>query len=567
MTKLLKNLKISTTILFMSILSIVFISVIGALGFINMRTLNNNMTLMYKQNLQPIAQIGVIRGNFLNMRLESFSAMITYSGSVESNVTKYITKTNESIKSYQSGSLDGYETTAFTQFTEYYKQYLNQWEQIKSKLQKGQDADLTDRSTLNSIGVLAEEKLSQIRDYNEKQANQVNESSNVLFLNTFRVMLAIFASCVVFFLLTSIFIMKVIKNSAAEMIKCMEVVADGDFSIELDTHRKDEFGLMKKSLSKTISTISVMLKDLKNKSQAIDTQSESLSLISDEMASSAESVAVSVSQVSSGASSQAQELITITETLNEFSEKLENMADAIKDVDIYTKGVNSTANESNENMETLIASVNKVSSSFNGFETSIASLSSDINKISEITNFINSISEQTNLLALNAAIEAARAGEAGRGFSVVADEIRKLAEQSKISSENINSLIRGVSGNSASMVRNTETMSFEVENQVSIIKSTITSFKKIITSVNSIIPQIDQINTLALSINDDKSSILQRIEASSSIAEEVSASSEEISAASEEMSSSSGEVAASAQVLSEMTKEMMEQVSKFKLSE
>lgn len=566
MLKLLKNLKISTTILFMSILSIVFMSIIGAFAFINLGTINSNLTNMYKNNLQPIAKIGQIRGDFLNMRLETLTALSVYSSSLDSNITKYISRTDSSIKGYQNDTLDNYETKTFAQFTDYYKQYLNHWNQIKEKLVKGQPADETDRSTLNSIGSLAEEKLAMIRDYNEKQAETVNISSNSLYTNTFKVMIYIFAACVLLSFGTSFFIIRVIKNSSKEMIQTMEIVADGDFTLELDTDRKDEFGLMQKSLYKTVNNISTMLKAIKTKSQAIDFQSEGLSSISEEMSSSAENVSASITQVASGASSQAQELVSITMTLNDFSEKLEAMIGAIKNIGTYTEGVNSIAIESNVDMETLISSISKVSTSFKEFSTTIVKLSSDIAKINEITNFINGISEQTNLLALNAAIEAARAGEAGRGFSVVADEIRKLAEQSKVSAGNINSLISGVSNNSSAMIKTTDAMNLELDNQVNIINTAIASFKKILVSVNSIIPQIDEVTTSAMSINSAKNSIIDKIEASSSIAQEVSSASEEIAASSETMSSSSSEVAASAQALSKMTSEMMEQVSNFKLN-
>jgi methyl-accepting chemotaxis protein len=566
MSKLLKSLKISTTIFLMGIFSIVFISLIGILGFNNMKTINNNMKHMYETNLQPIAKLGIIRANFLNMRIESFNAIIGYSSSIESNVNQYITKTDDSIKNYEKASLNSYESKTIADFKEYYTQYLKQWDIIKEKLIKGDVVDITDRSALTSSGSMAEDKLSQLRDYNEKQAATVSASSNAIYSNTFNTMLIIFTTCVILFLVICYLITKIIKKSANEMITSMEIVAEGNFTVELDTTRTDEFGLMKKSLSKTIDNISNMLKDIKEKSNTIDIQSKSLSSISEEMASSSENVSTAITQVASGTSSQASELITITATLNEFAVKLGNMVQSIKNIDSDAKGVHSIANESNSNMEFLIDSVNKVSSSFKDFALKISSLSADINKINEITNFINSISKQTDLLALNAAIEAARAGEAGRGFSVVAEEVRKLAEQSKASSANINSLIRGVSGNSTSMITTTEAMNSELENQVNIINTTVASFKKIIASVNSIIPQIGAINSAALSINNDNNSIVDKIEAASAIAEEVSASSEEISASSQEMSSSSGEVAVSAQALSDLTKEMMDNINKFKLN-
>jgi Methyl-accepting chemotaxis protein len=241
------------------------------------------------------------------------------------------------------------------------------------------------------------------------------------------------------------------------------------------------------------------------------------------------------------------------------------MVSEIQVVDSNSREISLMAKESSSEMGELNQSVTKVSNSFKTFNGKIIGLGKDINEINEITNIINSIADQTNLLALNAAIEAARAGEAGRGFSVVADEIRKLAEQSKVSSENISRLINEISQNTDVIVHDSVDMDDELVNQVKIINSSIISFKKIIEAVNEVIPKIETVKNSAEDIDKDKTTILVRVDGVSSVSLEVSASSEEISASSEEMSASTEEVAAASQVLNNMTKEMLEEVNKFKI--
>ncbi|MBF8983124.1 methyl-accepting chemotaxis protein [Lutibacter sp. B2] len=351
-------------------------------------------------------------------------------------------------------------------------------------------------------------------------------------------------------------------------VKHVKGIANGDLTIEIPKNqlkREDELGEMAKAINIMQDSMASMIQTIKDSSDNINMQSNSVAAVSEEMASSTENVSTAIEDVAKGTGAQAEDLAGIAGILNDFGFKLEQMISTIKNIDLSTEEIKNMADGSNTDMENVINSVQNVSDAFNDLISKIRNVGQKVNRINEITNLINSISEQTNLLALNAAIEAARAGEAGRGFSVVAEEIRKLAEQSKESSENIGELIRAISNETDLMVKTTDIMKNELENQKHDIDIAITSFGEITNAVDEIRPKIQDVNTSAKDIDTSKLIILEKVEGTSAIAEEVSASSEEIAASSQEINASTEELAISAQELSNMTKNMMEQVNKFKI--
>ncbi len=346
-------------------------------------------------------------------------------------------------------------------------------------------------------------------------------------------------------------------------------LAEGDFSNPVQWKKrktKDELDHMADAIDKVQNAVSKMLQVIIQASVEIDRDAQSLSAVSQQMTASTTVMADSVQEVADGSVQQSNSFVTINEALEVFSNKLRQITEDIKTVDNNAKQINELSARGNHQIQTLAGFVEHTNQTFGSFEERIKQLGNKIVQINDITNLINEIAEQTNLLSLNAAIEAARAGEVGRGFSVVAEEIRKLAEQSQNSSVNISALVSSIEEENQIMIETSQQVSSEFDNQTNSIRETIDSFEQIVKAVENILPGIIMVNNAAEEINHEKNEIVGKIEELTAVSEETTASTEEIAASTEEIASASEDVSNSATSLGMKTKAMMDEASKFRLS-
>lgn len=366
-------------------------------------------------------------------------------------------------------------------------------------------------------------------------------------------------------IIVSIIFARSITKNVKKIVDSLNKISKGDLTEICEVSSSDETGFIADSLNSMSKNVSELINELKQNYSSLQENAENLSSVAEVMALSSEQVSNSIQDVAGGANDQAKDLIDITSMFNKFLEELEKIIISIRNTEENSKSIEGMVSGSNKDMNYVIESLNHTSNSFKDFMEKISKLGEGISQINEITTFINSIADQTNLLALNAAIEAARVGEEGRGFAIVSDEIRKLAEQTKDSSKSINDLIGNISKESKEIIKSSENMDKELNNQVNVINTTVGSFKEIIKSVNNIIPMIDEANKSAIVVNEQQNFIIEKVGETSSIAEEVSASAEEIAASAEEMSASTQEVNSTAKILMSMTVKIRELVDKFKV--
>ncbi|MBC8062844.1 MAG: methyl-accepting chemotaxis protein [Clostridiaceae bacterium] len=348
-----------------------------------------------------------------------------------------------------------------------------------------------------------------------------------------------------------------IKNSADKM-------NNGDLTETVKLNSKDEIEEIGFLLNDFREKIKGTFNNITNSVDEVNLESKTLSQISKEMSCSAQNVSAVIQEVAKSSTDQASEIINMNEVFNDFGQSIEHIVLLMENLYERSKTIKTKSTKSSNSIDILQNTIGGINAHFKDVTTKIQGLSSSITKINDITKLINSIAEQTNLLALNAAIEAARAGEAGRGFSIVADEIRKLAEQSKESAENINELLKNLSSESNSVVVNTESVDSKMLDQTMIINDVAGSLKEILTDIEELLPEIQTVSSSIVEANNKKRTISAGVETLSNVAENISASAEEIAAISEGLSTSTVEVVQTSENLVQMMKNVTDNLNKFK---
>ncbi|GFN34896.1 methyl-accepting chemotaxis protein [Tepidimicrobium xylanilyticum] len=349
-----------------------------------------------------------------------------------------------------------------------------------------------------------------------------------------------------------------LKNNA-------ELLASGDLTINSYINSQDEIGVLSKSFNTMVENIKNLLTDTMKVSKQISTESDHLAATSEETAASSNEISKTIEEIARGAENQAhdtEEASIIVASLDKNFEKLKADSNSM-----YQDA--NKANDANKTgylaVEDLINKTNLNNESMLKIENAIQELNTKSNNISVILETISSIAEQTNLLALNASIEAARAGDAGKGFSVVANEIRKLAEESKNAANKIEEIVEMLqieSNNTVNIMGEVITVSQEQANAVSNVKL---AFDKIYESIENISTKIKSVSNSIDILNDDKNKIVMSIENIAAISQETAAASEQVTASMEQQSFASEEVAKSAEKLNELSIELNKQMHKFKV--
>lgn len=331
----------------------------------------------------------------------------------------------------------------------------------------------------------------------------------------------ILIACVVSFLVAT-FITISITKAISSMRKGLDKASTGDMTVLFKTKRKDEFASLCNSLTAMTDNTKQLLVRASDVSNSVETTSNNLLDDVNSIRDSADTIAATFAQVQAGIDNQKNEIDNCTEIIADFANGITDVSASIANA----KEITTTATAAIDEGVTIVGSLNdKMSATAqktNEVIDSIETLENHTKAITEIVELINNLSEQTNLLSLNASIEAARAGAAGKGFSVVAEEIRKLAEETMNAGNNINNIIKNIQNQTAVTVALTRESGEIVSSQMSALASTCDIFDKISNQVSSLNAHFDTITRQMAHMDEKKSDTLDSIEGISAISQESS---------------------------------------------
>ncbi|MCD1258700.1 methyl-accepting chemotaxis protein [Paenibacillus athensensis] len=491
---------------------IVLLIATGLIAIVEMNFMGSKATQVKESWLPNVLTLGQMRNNVQEVRGWMLRYIVSNDGAaragMEEKIQRLLDEQEASTNSYLEALQSAEEKKHFDIFNKSWNSYAGQIPTIMKTSVTGTNAQVNEllNQAVGDLNKASEALDASIELSNAGAVNEVDDSVSSYERGRLVVSIMILVAALLAVAL-ALWIAQSISRPAQKLLALLQKVANGDLKEQADIRSQDEMGLLANALNETVAKLRELI-------ARVAVSAQSLSAASEQISASAEEIA-------GGTTMQA----TAAQTINELFKELSRVIDSV------ARNAETASELANETRTGAELGGTVVQASMNGMEqlnVQMSLLKADSSKIGDIIEVINEIAEQTNLLALNAAIEAARAGEQGRGFAVVADEVRKLAERSSSATKEIGLIIKGMQENTQKSVK-------ALTDAVELSQQTGTALHGIIGRVNDSARQVTEIAAASEEQAAQSGEVMAAIEAIASASQEAAAAAEETAASSQSL--------------------------------
>ncbi|MCP1135595.1 methyl-accepting chemotaxis protein [Paenibacillus polysaccharolyticus] len=455
----------------------------------------------------------------------------------------------------------------YEQFSTNYDSYLQKMPEF---IEYGLKNDYETSSKLHTaaypLWYTANDNIMKLIDLGNNGAKEISAGSVKLAENAFTIILVVAIVATLLSLFIALFIASMISRPVKKMSEAAAAIAEGDLTGEAITLKnRDELGVLAESFNTMSQNLRSMIQSVSETSEQVAASSEELLASAEQNAKASEQITETVEELSVGTSNQVDIVKRSSQAMNEMALGSEQIAELAQSVSVSAVDAANQSSEGNKIIQQAVEQMGSVRNSIASLRELVTGLGERSAEIGTITEVINNIARQTNLLALNAAIEAARAGEHGRGFAVVAGEVRKLAEESSASAQQITQIVQLIQQDTDHAVQAVKVNSNETETGIELVAAAGQAFEQISDAANKVAGEIQEVSAGSEEMSASTNEVVSYVGQISNIASEAAGSVHNVSAATEEQLASMEEIASSAGLLSKMAEELQGQVNKFKV--
>ena len=564
------NLSVNVKLIILNVVALIGLAIIAIFGYNGVMTAKEDMDLMYNRYFHSMYYVARCRYNVRYAQVQATIGPMSDDAQLfESRSKKY----KAAVESFEK-NLAGYEANIAKDpdLVAELAPAKEDWEKFKAASAHLMDMRPPADAATNRMAMSDHRNAAMayyetecmpyavsISEKMEKVQEGVMHRSEAMFTKsveavsgiTMQLFMAI-AIVVVALVVISRLIANGITNPLSNMVELFRLLRKGDFrrSDLIDPNRGDEFGVMSQAIRDMRQTVADLLKKTANSSEQLAASSQELTASANQASQASEQVAQSVTKSAGEVVEQQRDVGDSLDAINAAMTSIENIGKTADTVSAHATKANNQATVGNQAVDQAVNQIISVEKIVNDSATTVDKLGKRSQEIGQIVEAISGIAEQTNLLALNAAIEAARAGEHGRGFAVVSEEVRKLAEESQNAAQKIATLIGDIQSETASAVDSMQKGNAAVRAGTESVEKLRDTFEDIRSATDNVaveaknmVKELDAIAKATMKIRDNSQAISnksanvsQEMESVSAAAEQQSASAEEISSASDELS-------------------------------